>query len=46
MIHEVTLTDDASVSAIVDGVNKIMKNAGYDQQYITTINNTYNTETN
>lgn len=46
MIHEVTLTDDASVSAMVDGVNKIMKNAGYDQQYITTINNTYNTEAN
>ena len=42
-IHEITITDDQSAAAFVDGTNNIMKGAKYSQDEINAINSNYNT---
>ena len=42
-IHEITITDDQSAAAFVDGTENIMRGAKYSQDEINAVNSEYNT---
>jgi len=45
-IHEITITDDVSAEAFVQGTNNIMRGAKYSPDEIAAVNSKYNTKEN